>query len=690
MKFITNNQVEYIPRAPFPVENFIHYTKEIIDSHLKSIFHTSKNNLSPREYASLRILRNSTLITIKPADKNLGIVILDTNDYVQECIRQLSSTTYRRVAMFPESLSLQLQNLTIKFKNDISQLSRSLLNYLTPSGKKRIPRFYGLPKIHKQPPPGNNIPPIRPIVSHKDSLLCHSAKFIDHILQPLARSYNDYLHNSTELVHKLSTLYIKEEVVLVSMDIISLFPSIPQSECIKVIHDEMYKHQELIISDPNFITQLLELNMYNNYFTFAKFTFHQTTGTTMGASYSPTVANIFMSVFFRKFFKTTTQKPLFFSRYIDDIFMIWPKKYCLATFLESLNKYHPNIKFTTTTSDNTIDFLDLTIFKGPHFATTQLLDTKTFQKPSNLYQYLHFNSFHPKSVFKGIIIGECIRYIRTNSQQINYESQIALLKQRLQHRNYPLKFINKQIQKVHYHNRENFIKSELKPNNIISKPIFKCPKPPRFSLLKKVVLENYHRIQKFIDTPLFVALKHKTLSCYLVKSKHHATEEDNNYINQNCKISSPTINQPRIQPMVISTQLIKPTTCKHSRCATCSHFNNATHFKSNKTNKVYKIRSSFSCSSRNIIYLITCKKCKKQYVGSTEKTLRERINHHRSTIIRKERRYISKHFNFVDHQITDLSVQIIDSTSSDKLHSLEQYWIKTLQTIIPFGLNCID
>ena len=135
MKFITNNQVEYIPRAPFPVENFIHYTKEIIDSHLKSIFHTSKNNLSPREYASLRILRNSTLITIKPADKNLGIVILDTNDYVQESIRQLSSTTYRRVAMFPESLSLQLQNLTIKFKNDISQLGRSLLNYLTPSGK---------------------------------------------------------------------------------------------------------------------------------------------------------------------------------------------------------------------------------------------------------------------------------------------------------------------------------------------------------------------------------------------------------------------------------------------------------------------------------------------------------------------------------------------------------------------------
>ena len=40
---------------------------------------------------------------------------------------------------------------------------------------------------------------MRPIVAHSSSPLTPSARFIDHTLQPLARSYPDYLHNSTSL-----------------------------------------------------------------------------------------------------------------------------------------------------------------------------------------------------------------------------------------------------------------------------------------------------------------------------------------------------------------------------------------------------------------------------------------------------------------------------------------------------------
>ena len=65
----------------------------------------------------------------------------------------------------------------------------------------------------------------------------------------------------------------------------------------------MVNHQDLLIFDPNLITSLLNIIMNHNYFKFADFIFHQTTGTAMGAAFSPTihVANIFMSVFFRKF-----------------------------------------------------------------------------------------------------------------------------------------------------------------------------------------------------------------------------------------------------------------------------------------------------------------------------------------------------------------------------------------------------
>jgi hypothetical protein len=81
------------------------------------------------------------------------------------------------------------------------------------------------------------------------------------------------------------------------MDIISLFPSIPQAECLKIIYEEMCNNQELLIFDPNLIIKLLQINLYNNYFELSDFIFRQKSGIVMGASFSPTIANIFMSVF---------------------------------------------------------------------------------------------------------------------------------------------------------------------------------------------------------------------------------------------------------------------------------------------------------------------------------------------------------------------------------------------------------
>ena len=150
----------------------------------------------------------------------------------------------------------------------------------------------------------------------------------------------------------------------------------------------------------------------------------------MGAAFSPTIANIFLSTIMRVFVRTQAIKPLLLTRYIDDIFLNWTKtKRELYTFL---NSFHPNIRFT---HEHSINFLDLTVFKGPQFAFTNLLDTKTFQKPLNLYQYLHFSSSHPKNVFKSIIRGECIRYIRTNTTYETYKATVLLFTQRLQKRN---------------------------------------------------------------------------------------------------------------------------------------------------------------------------------------------------------------------------------------------------------------
>ena len=476
------------------------------------------------------------------------------------------------------------------------------------------------------------------------------------------------------------------------MDIISLFPSIPQNECLQILKEEMNSHRDLLLFDPNLILTLLNINVHNNYFEFANCTFQQTTGIAMGAAFSPTIANIFMSKFLKKFLKTEKEQLLFLSRYIDDIFIIWPTRYNLDKFAHNLNNFHPNIKFTITTSVNKIDFLDLTIYKGHNFSVTKLLDTKTFQKPNSLYQYLYFDSFHPKTTFKAIIIGECIRYARSNTEETNYIAQTSLLRDRLLKRNYPLRFINNNINKVNYHNRNLFINRVKKPSLILARPIFKCLPPPNYKHLQQVILTNYnfHNISHRIQQPLFVTLRHKTLTNSLVKSKLEPTKEDIINIHHNCHLTT-TVNSQHSAGTQLHKQQLKTTRCNIRNCATCQHINEATYFTSTTTRKSYPIRSKFTCSSSNVIYLITCTNCKKQYVGKTTKTLRERINHHRSTILRNQNRYISIHFNFPDHKITNLKVQIIDSTDKrNNLDSLEKFWIQTLRTVKPNGLNFID
>ena len=75
--------------------------------------------------------------------------------------------------------------------------------------------------------------------------------------------------------------------------------------------------------------------------------------------------------------------------------------------------------------------------------------------------------------------------------------------------------------------------------------------------------------------------------------------------------------------------------CGSNRCKTCDYISVTNTFKSNITNREYYVSSSsncMDCSTKNLIYLISCKKCGVQYVGKTSQTLRSRFNNHRARL----------------------------------------------------------
>ena len=92
-----------------------------------------------------------------------------------------------------------------------------------------------------------------------------------------------------------------------------------------------------------------------------------------------------------------------------------------------------------------------------------------------------------------------------------------------------------------------------------------------------------------------------------------------------------------------------------------------------------------------MVYVIECTKCNKQYVVETENALHIRMNGHQSDI--KHRRLekpVAAHFNSEGHSLQDFSIFVIKQIHREEdsyRRAKESYWIQTLRSLAPEGLN---
>ena len=106
------------------------------------------------------------------------------------------------------------------------------------------------------------------------------------------------------------------------------------------------------------ICTLIEIILTKNNFTFNKEYYLQLHGTAVGTRMAPSYA---MDKFEQQFLTTQALQPLFWWRYVDDIFLIWPHgESKLHSFYTSLNEFHHAIKFTIKYSSTEVVFLDTT------------------------------------------------------------------------------------------------------------------------------------------------------------------------------------------------------------------------------------------------------------------------------------------------------------------------------------------
>ena len=70
--------------------------------------------------------------------------------------------------------------------------------------------------------------------------------------------------------------------------------------------------------------------------------------------------------------------------------------------------------------------------------------------------------------------------------------------------------------------------------------------------------------------------------------------------------------------------------CKGKRCEVCNYITPCSSFSDKNKQNVYNIKSNLNCNSKMVVYLVSCKTCNMQYVGSTSTKFRLRFNNYRS------------------------------------------------------------
>ena len=486
-------------------------------------------NLSCQELAAIRSLRNDTSIVIKKFDKGRGIAILDKEDYISEALRQLSSHQYKCLdSDITHVTILKVRSLVTKLFSE-KIISEDIFNYLNPSNHKiRTPIFYLLPKVHKKPPEGS-IFIGRPIISGCGGPTQQISEFLDYFLLPLVKNQPTYVKDTNHILNLLENLQLPESTLLVTLDVVGMYTNIPQDEaisaCASVLSNADPNLYSLKIPPENLITELLTLIIKRNCFTFNGKFYLQTMGVAMGSESSPEIADITFHLLENRI-KPLSKKIITWLRYRDDILMFFDGTTSeLNNFVDQINTLHPTLKFTAEASFTEVSYLDILIFKGNRFANSRYLDTRTYTKPCETFQYLSRNSSHPKSCLKGFIKGETLRHLRLCNNRSDFNGKVNFFKKKLLERDYSEDFINSATSAITFEHRADLLIPKPKLRN--PPLIFKFTYTPYIKTkdLKQCLLKHWHFIMEhpvlpkiFPNPPLIAYKRANNLSDSLVRA----------------------------------------------------------------------------------------------------------------------------------------------------------------------------
>ena len=190
------------------------------------------------------------------------------------------------------------------------------------------------------------------------------------------------------------------------------------------------------------------------------------------------------------------------------------------------------------------------------------------------------------------------------SEEKDFKKHFAETKSWFSQRGYPQKLIETETSEVKFSGRRVFHSFPKVENTV---PLV-VTYHPVLKTIGKIIHDNLYLLYMneelkhlFTPGPMVPFRSSRKISSYLVRAKLYPVERSVGSFN-----------------------------CKIPRCQICTYVNETDSFISTVTGETYKINHKFDCMEKCLIYLLTCNKCRKQYLSQTVDTFRYRWNNYRS------------------------------------------------------------
>ena len=128
-------------------------------------------------------------------------------------------------------------------------------------------------------------------------------------MKPIALQIKSYIRDTNDFLKKLRDLLDSQEKwIICTIDIIGLYPSIPNEESLIFLRKLLGKRSNKHVATDTLI-EVAEIVLQNNYFEFNERYFKQKRGTTIESKFATPFAIIYMVILEEDFPETLTKRP---------------------------------------------------------------------------------------------------------------------------------------------------------------------------------------------------------------------------------------------------------------------------------------------------------------------------------------------------------------------------------------------